>query len=176
MKIDPLDRWSGWAIILLAVWTGALIWQQAGQSGPGEAAAVGARASVVYVDPELDRNIEVARNLLAAGRPDESETLINGLLERFPYEGRLHMLLGDIRMHRQDPLAALLAFRRAIDLNPDFLDKRTPLFQGKKIKVSLKEATAALEELARRTPEATELGDYRQTLHYMKRRIAGSCG
>ena len=56
------------------------------------------------------------------------------LLTDFPYEGSPHMVLGDLHLRRQEPVQAMIAYKNAIKLNPDYLDKKTPVFQGKKIK------------------------------------------
>jgi hypothetical protein len=55
-----------------------------------------------------------------------------------------------------------------VDLNPDFLDRKTRLFQGREIKGVLKEVAALL---ARRPDQAA-----RRELLYMQRKVAGGCG
>ena len=70
----------------------------------------------------------------------------------FPYEGELYMLKGDILVRRQQPVAAMYAYKEAIGLNPDFLDKKTRQFQGRKIKNTVEEALTAIESGLRAQP------------------------
>jgi hypothetical protein len=86
------------------------------------------------------------------------------------------MVIGDIELRKQDPVAAMEFFRSAIDLNPDFLDKKTEVFQGKKIKATVLEAKALIEKELEANPGNDELSGKRKTVYYMLRRIAGSCG
>ena len=86
------------------------------------------------------------------------------------------MLKGDILMRRQQPIAAMYEYKEAISLNPDFLDKKTKSFQGKKIKVTVDEAMAAIESGLNQNPGNSQLKDDRQAVYFMKRKIAGSCG
>ena len=67
-------------------------------------------------------------------------------------------------------------YKEAISLNPDFLDKKTKEFQGKKIKVTVEEAMTAIETRLQNNPGDDQLKDHRQTVYFMKRKLAGSCG
>ena len=62
-----------------------------------------------------------------------------------------------------------------MELNPDFLDKNTKLFQGKKIQVSIEEAQAAIETGLQVKPDDTQLKKDLKVLYYMRRKLAGSC-
>ncbi len=125
---------------------------------------------------ELERKIQLAKTLLAGDNIEKSELLVDALLDDNPFEGKLYMLKGDILLRRQQPVAAMYQYREAIGLNPDFLDKKTPLFQGKKIKVTVEEAMAAIEAGLRDNPGDRTLKTDRETVYYMKRKLAGSCG
>ena len=86
------------------------------------------------------------------------------------------MLMGDLFMRKQDPVKAMHEYRQAIDLNPDYLDKKTPLFQGKKLKVAVGEALAEIEHRLRQNPGDEALRSEKKIIYYLYRRIAGSCG
>ena len=128
------------------------------------------------VTPELQNKIALARDLLVQDNLTKSESLVESLISEFPYEGELYMLKGDILMRHQQPIAAMYEYKEAISLNPDFLDKKTRLFQGKKIKVTVEEAMAAIESGLQQNPGNSQLKDDRQTVYFMKRKLAGSCG
>jgi len=67
-------------------------------------------------------------------------------------------------------------YKEAVDLNPDYLDKKTDLFQGKKLKVAVDEALDEIEMELKANPGDKSMKDSRKLIYYLKRRIAGSCG
>jgi hypothetical protein len=70
----------------------------------------------------------------------------------------------------------MLAYREAVDLNPDYLDKKAPDFQGKKIKNTVNEARQLIEVELNKNSADKDIQSYRKTVYYMLRKIAGSCG
>jgi hypothetical protein len=83
---------------------------------------------------------------------------------------------GDLHLRQQDPVTVMLAYKNGIDLYPDSLDKKTKVFQGKKVKAVVLEAKAIIEKDLKSNPGNGELKQKRKTVYYMLRRIAGSCG
>lgn len=174
--MDKLDRWTTFAVTVTLLYAAFLLFMVPRQSEPGQG---GNRRQTVHqyiINPELDKKIQIAENLLIQDNLEKTEMLINSLIKEFPYEGKLFMLKGDLLMRRQQPVAAMYQYKEAIGLNPDFLDKKTKLFQGKKIKVTVEEAMAAIESGLRQQPGNNQLKDDRETVYYMKRKLAGSCG
>ncbi len=125
--------------------------------------------------PEVAKRAKQIRALIVQGNLSKAQALADDLLHRFPDEGETHMVLGDIHARRQQLMKALSEYRRAIELNPDYLDKKTPKFQGRKIKHLVDEAQEQLEGRARQGADPLLQGD-RQLVYYLLRRIAGSCG
>ena len=86
------------------------------------------------------------------------------------------MLMGDIYIRRQELIKAVLEYKEAVDLNPDYLDKKTPLFQGKKLKGAVKEALDEIEKKIKANNDDEAMRQNRKVIYYLQRRIAGSCG
>ena len=95
------------------------------------------RQQVRVFDPELDRKVKIAKDLLENNNLLKAEELATALISEFPYDGAPYMVIGDIQLRRQDPVAAMASYRNGIELNPDYLDKKTGVFQGKKIKATV---------------------------------------
>ena len=125
---------------------------------------------------ELEGAGNLMRNLLEAGNFVQAETLIGELIRKHPYRGEPRMFMGDLLMRKQDPVRAMHEYKQAIDLNPDYLDKKTPLFQGKKLKVAVGEALIEIENRIKKGPGDEALKREKKELYYFYRRIAGSCG
>jgi hypothetical protein len=70
---------------------------------------------------------------------------------------------------------AILEYKEAVDLNPDYLDKKTPLFQGKKLKTAAAEALVEIGNRLKLNPGDEQVKRERKIIYYLQRRIAGSC-
>jgi len=126
--------------------------------------------------PELEKQINVIRNLLDAGNPAEAEPLAKAVVQQYPFQAEPQMLLGDVLMQMQDPIQAMHAYKKAIGYNPDYLDRKTPQFQGKKLKNAVGEALTEIESRLKQHPGDENLNREKKTVYYLYRKIAGSCG
>jgi tetratricopeptide (TPR) repeat protein len=123
-----------------------------------------------------DSKIKMLRGLVAGNNIKKAEALLEGMLKKYPYEGEPHMLMGDIMMRKQDPVAAIYSYKEAVDLNPDYVDKKAPLFQGRKIKVAIDEAKENINTALSKSPGDRNIKADKKTMYYLLRRLAGSCG
>jgi tetratricopeptide (TPR) repeat protein len=174
--MDKLDKLTAIFVIALGCYAAVLLMTANGQS---QATVPGTHSQQVpqrVLSPELERKIQTAKNLLAQDSLEKSELLLNALLGEFPYEGELYLLKGDVLVRRQQPIAAMHAYREAIGLNPDFLDKKTRQFQGRKIKNTVEEALTAIESGLQHNPDDRQLRNDQKIVYFMKRKLAGSCG
>ena len=146
------------------------------QSGNQEEQRETQRVAVQIKDPALDNKIALAKSLLAGNNIEQAEKLLAELIQAYPFESVPYFLNGDVRLYRQDPVGAMLEYRKAVDLNPDFLDKKSDMFQGKKIKKTVEEARAVIESGLTANSADAALLTARKEYYYMLRKIAGSCG
>ena len=172
--MDRLDKISAFAIAGFALWVLVLVVVQLGQDD--ECPVVQNPQAVLRLDPVLDKKIALAKSLLAGNNLAQADQLLTELSATYPFEAMPYFLKGDAYLYRQDPVGAMLEYRKAVDLNPDFLDKKADLFQGKKIKKTVEEAREAIESGLAAKPDDPFLIDARKTYYYMLRKIAGSCG
>ncbi len=175
--MDRLDRISIWVIVALIISSFVLTGGYKGEAGPGRKAQK--RLAIAEVTPangEVEKNIKVIKNLIESNNLDKAEILVKELMQKFPYEGEPHMVMGDIYVRKQDLLKAMPEYKEAVDLNPDYLDKKTSLFQGKKLKVVVNEALEEVEKRINSDAADKSAKEERKQIYYLKRRIAGSCG
>jgi len=175
--MDWLDKISGLAIVLLIISSFVLISSHMGEAGPdmtmSERKAIAANRPAV--NDEIAGELKLIKNLIEAGTLDKAGALTLKLVEKYPFEGEPRMIMGDIYMRRQEPLKAMPEYKQAVDLNPDYLDKNTPLFQGKKLKVAVSEALTGIEKVIRLNPDDASINNSRKNVYYLQRKIAGSC-
>nr|MBF0222381.1 hypothetical protein [Desulfobulbaceae bacterium] len=174
--MDRLDRISTGAIVVLAVWAVVLLMFNGGGQGASKDRLPGKGQEVQrYIDPNFDTKLALAKKLIASGSIEQAGLLVDELLKNYAFEGQPYMLKGDIFLRKQQPVQAMSQYRKAIDLNPDFLDKKTTVFQGKKIKKTVDEAQVLIDEALAENPGNEEQKEYKKMLYYMLRKIAGSC-
>lgn len=175
--MDRLDKISIWVIIILVISSFVLASGYRSEAGPErKAAKKKASAGFTVVNAEVENKVKLARNFMESDNLEKAEVLVKELMQKYPYEGGPHMVMADIFLRRQQLLKAMPEYKEAIDINPDYLDKNTPLFQGKKIKSAVTEALAEVEKRLEAVPGDADMKEQRKTIYYLERRIAGSCG
>ncbi len=169
-RLDRLDLLSLLALVLLAAATRAAVLDY-----PADLPTRKELRQQQMVDPKLAAALDAAVNLIASGNPAEADKLVARLEQAYPYNGKVHMLRADLYLLRQQPIQAMLAMRRAVDLYPEFLDRKADDFQGRKVRNTMREAQQALEGQDLEMPPE-ERARYRKVLLYLQRKLAGSCG
>ena len=175
-----MDRFDSVSLLLVAVLLAASAWLVSGHSHQHKPDRAKQQAVSQEESPaslaELDNKAKLIGNLLEAGNLVAAEALARELAQKYPYSGASHMLLGDLSMRKQNPVDAMHEYQQAVDFNPDYLDKKTPLFQGKKLKVAVAEALAEIEKQLKQNPGSETLKLEKKIAYYLYRKIAGSCG
>ncbi len=176
--MDRLDKISVLAIASLLIGSFVVIHSHADEAKPVrdlQQRVVAAENSASIED--LNDKAKVIRNLMEGGNLTQAEVLTRELLQKYPFaQGEPHMLMGDLLMRRQEPIKAVHEFKDAIECNPDYLDKKTPLFQGRKLKVAVEEAQTEISRRLKMTPGDESLKNEQKVIYYLYRKIAGSCG
>lgn len=174
--MDRLDRFSIWAIVILIISSSALISHHVGETKSGrEGRETKTTLNSTIVFSGIENEVGVIKSLIEGNNLNKAEILIKELIQKYPFEGEPKMLMGDIFMRRQDPVNAILEYKEAVDLNPDYLDKKTSLFQGKKLNVAVKEAIIEIEKKIKVNPDDRLIKKCRKDIYYLQRKIAGGC-
>jgi tetratricopeptide (TPR) repeat protein len=175
--LDRLDKLAVFAVVAMLIAGLIIIASYSGRENPAVSGSGVSRQAVVIISPEFDNKLKITKTLLNSGNLPKARELINSMIKDYPYDGRPYMLLGDLYVHNQQPILAMLEYRKGVDLNPDFLDKKAKkLFRGKQIKNILTEARQVIKAGLAERPGDPQLKQQLETLYYMLRRVAGSCG
>ena len=174
--MDRLDRISVWAIVILVISSSSLISHNMGEAKPEQNSSKRQETPVKPgMDFDMHNKVQIAKNLLEGNSPGKAEPLVRDLIQQHPYEAEPRMLMGDIHMRRQEAVSAALDYKEAVDLNPDYLDRKTPFFQGNKLKIAVREALEDIEKKLKVSPGDESLKKERKIIYILQRRIAGSC-
>jgi tetratricopeptide (TPR) repeat protein len=175
--LDRLDKLALFTVVAMLIAGLIIIASYSGRENPTVSGSGVSRQAVVIISPEFDNKLKITKTLLNSGNLLKARELINSMIKDYPYDGRPYMLLGDLYVHNQQPILAMLEYRKGVDLNPDFLDKKAKkLFRGKQIKNILTEARQVIKAGLAKSPGDPQLKQQLETLYYMLRRVAGSCG
>ncbi|MEN8135329.1 MAG: hypothetical protein ABFS18_07300 [Thermodesulfobacteriota bacterium] len=175
--LDRLDKLALFGVAVMVIVGSFIIVSFSGRENPTLGGAGVSRQPVIIVSPEFDSKLKITKTLLNSGNLTKARELINSMIKDYPYDGRPYMLLGDLYVREQLPILAMLEYRKGVDLNPDFLDKKAKkLFRGKQIKNILDEARQVIRAGLAESPGDPQLKQQLETLYYMLRRVAGSCG
>ena len=74
-----------------------------------------------------DPRWQEARKDLAAGKVGEAKALFEQLGKQYPNEADIHLFLGITQLRLHNPDGAVLAIKKALDVNPNHVDARTLL-------------------------------------------------
>ncbi len=174
--MDNLDKIS---FIAMTVLIAFLVVLSMDYKSEAENSVVSGSAKAAYAMGVSDipaERIKMLKGLVANNNIGKAEAGVDELLKKYPYDGAPHMLMGDIRIRKQDPVAAMYSFKDAIDLNPDYVDKKSELFQGRKIKNTVDEAMGIVEQALTKNDNNKEMKEAKKTVYYLLRKLAGSCG
>ena len=172
--MDNLDKIS---VLVIAVLTAILV--TIGMDYKSEAGSNSTEQKtrgMIRVSEIPSEEIERLKVLVTNNNIKKAEITVAALLEKYPYDGEPHMVMGDIMMRRQDPVAAMYSYREAVDLDPDYVDKKTPVFQGRKIKNTIDEAKVVINSGLTDSPDDEDMKKAKKTMYYLLRKLAGSCG
>ena len=139
----------------------------------------GGATALQAMPPAVEAQAKQIKDILAGGgNPEQARVLIKAALTKFPYGGEFYMLLGDVCMREMDPVGAVLEYRKAVELDPDFADKTSHAYEGGKIRVAIKAAKRIVVAALAHDPggkQDARMKTARSDIYYLQGRLAGSC-
>lgn len=125
---------------------------------------------------EMDRKIyEDVISLKEKGLYTEAMAALQDVMKRYPKKPQSYVYRAQLYFHQAKLGEAIHNYRQAVEMEPDYVDKRTPLFIGDKIK---KLVTEGREKFAREKalkPEDKGVQTALQDIYYLQSRLAGGC-
>jgi len=170
---DRLDMAAVIALGILSIWAAYLISAETVKPKPPR--RVMARVEQPRLDARLQKMLRTADNMMRTTGGKDAEVLIAQLKRELPYDARPQVIEANLFWRRQQTLAAMHAFRRAIDLDLDYLDKKSPLFQGKLIRNVVNEAKEIISAGLKGGVDGERLRAAKKEYYYMLRKLAGGC-
>jgi tetratricopeptide (TPR) repeat protein len=173
MKLDKFDIINISAAAVLAA--GAVFYCVAGGNTAAADNIAAARAGWIKADPEMAPKIEAAKVLMDSGQMREAARDLKEVCRKDPFDASAHALLGQACSSLQDYPAALKEYRMCLELDADYVDKRSGKFLGNGINCMLGECKPRLESELSKNPGDKQVSGAIRDVHYLERMLAGGC-
>jgi len=174
MKLDRFDILIVAAVFVLtaaALTLGAK--GEAGQDRPTAAAA--ARAKAAPPDPAAYQEISRANELISSDQVDEAVNSLKALAASHPEMSEPHALLGQAYARVLDYPSSMREFRIALVMDPEYVDKKSGKFIGKRIKAAVKDGMADAKARISKDPGDKTARATLKDAYYLERMLAGGC-
>jgi tetratricopeptide (TPR) repeat protein len=175
-KADLLDALSAAVLVLAGLFVVIFFWQAAaGDPGSEERFLAGLlKESEKRIDKERSQ-IAFLHEMVEEGRKDEAWEEGLAAAARLQGNSQFHLFLARGYRERGDLAPAITEYRRAVEANRDYTDRRSPFYLGKKLKDLVREGRAAYLAGENRAPAAGLVADAVRNLFFLERSLAGGC-
>lgn len=177
--MDFIQKFSVAALISLTVITAGMLVQHQVEiqqsAGTGDSlkvdlekyyAAKIAANKVLYA--EVIKLLEQRQTAAAMERLAEIKAAHPDNPESFIFQAKLENRDGQIA-------AAIHSYRMAVDIDPDYIDKKTPVFIGDEIMQMITDTRSKLQREKKLKPDDKSIHLALEDIYYLQRRIAGGC-
>lgn len=176
--MDWLDKLSiaaitGFALITIGMLAGQEVTKRR-QDNPGAVAKeeIGSYA----VQEETDKKIyQEVISYKKQGLYSEAMTKLRDIMKRYPEKARSYVYLAELHLQQGGLADGIHDYRQAVEMEPDYVDKNTPLFIGDKIKDLVTEGREKFGREKALKPKDEKVRKALEDVYYLQRRLAGGC-
>ncbi len=176
--MDWLQRLSIVAIAALALITmGMVVNQEIDEKRHSSSRAMaGAGADSYALQVEMDKKIyQDVTSDMKQGLYAEAMAKIKGIMEEHPEKPMSFVYLAQLNLKEGKLGECIQNYRRAVEMEPDFVDERTPLFIGDEIKEPVTEGIEKFKREKALKPNDEEVKKTLKDVYYLQRRLSGGC-
>ncbi|MEA3469152.1 MAG: hypothetical protein U9R57_13140 [Thermodesulfobacteriota bacterium] len=177
--MDSLDKFN---FILLAVLilltTGMLVQHELMASKNTVSVLDGKEAMIKQYEERIARDAIIYKEVVVAkdeNRQQDAMTMLDEIIRSHPENPQSYVLQAEI-IHTKGQLAkAIATYRIAIEMEPDLVDNKTPLFIGDSVMDLITVARGKLNREKKLKPDDKTIAVALENIYYLQRRIAGGC-
>jgi tetratricopeptide (TPR) repeat protein len=177
--MDRLDKISIAAIAVLVMATIGMLSnreiskRQHGHN-PGSESEGGKNSYALQI--EMDRKIyqEVA-SYQKQGLHAKAMAKLEDVMKKYPQRPRSHVYMAQLHLKQGELASAIHEYRQAVEMEPDYVDERTPLFIGNEIKELVVEAREKFGREKKLRPQDKIVKIALNDVYYLQSRLAGGC-
>jgi len=170
--MDGFDKGIIAAVIALVLGIGYIYYT----ISPAESAVRPIASRVkVEVDPAVYPKLDAARSLMEANMPKEALESLNKIADEYPAVSDTYALMGEVYSRMQDYPEAMKSFRRALMMDPDYVDKKSKKYIGGRMESSMKEGMKQAKAALQKDPSDKSAKKALEDAYYIERMLAGGC-
>jgi tetratricopeptide (TPR) repeat protein len=176
--MDWLDKLSIVAIAGLTLITAGMLANQEitkrrldnpGRADEGEKSSY---SSQTEMDKQIFAEVTAYRK---KGLYAEAIAEVEDIVKSHPEKSLSYVYLAQLHVEQGKLADSIHSYRRAVEMEPDYVDPRTPLFMGDEIKKLVKEGMEKLEREKTLKPKDEGVRQALKDVYYLQRRLAGGC-
>ncbi len=177
--MDLIQKLSITALVLLSLIAGGMLIQHQmstqGSAGKGETGKIDIKK---YYEKKIARNAEIFAEVIKLQEQKKFTQAMKKLEEiraAHPDNPQAYVYQAQIEYDQGRIAAAIHSYRTAVDQEPDYVDKKTPLFIGDTMLTLINQARGKLQREKKLKPNDRTILIAIDDLLYLQRRIAGGC-
>ena len=125
---------------------------------------------------EADKKIyEAVTSAIEKGLYGEAETKLEGIMQKHPNKPLSYIYLAQLDLKQGRLGDSVHNYRLAVEMQPDFVDKKALLYQGEAITKVVKEGTDKFQREQKLKPDDKNVKQALKDVFYLQRRLAGGC-
>ena len=176
--MDRLDKFNIIIIVLISLITiGMLVNQEIIKRRQGNQEAAAAEKARYYTE-QMALNAKIYQEVISLkeqGLDDEAMTKLQEVMKTYPGRSQSYVYMAQLSLESGKLGDAIHNYRLAVENDPDYLDKKTPLFIGSEIKTLVSESLEKFGREIKLKPNDQTVRNVLQDLYYLQRRLAGGC-
>ncbi len=178
LTIDPLELLTKAALAVLSAVMLFMLAQQLLTGQDNNASEVSAAEHLRRLEQQLAQDKALYKDVAELAGQRQHSAAMDKLKEieaAHPDSPRALLWRGQLQYELGEIADSLASYRQAIDKEPGFIDKKSPLFAGTGIKAHVEESQAKLLREQTLKPGDSSIKKALDELLYIKRRLAGGC-
>ena len=177
--MDRFDKFNITLIVLISLITiGMLVNQEITERRQGNPGADGKAEKERYYAEQMALNAKIYQEVISLkeqGRDDEAMTKLQEVMKTYPGRSQSYVYMAQLSLKSGKLADTIHNYRLAVENDPDYLDKKTPLFIGREIKTLVTESLEKFGREIKLKPNDQTVRNVLQDLYYLQRRLAGGC-
>lgn len=133
------------------------------------------RVGSISPDPDISPKISQAKAMIEVGQSKEAVELLKPVASQYPVLAEPHALLGQAYSRDLDYNSSIKEYRLALQIDPDYVDKKSDKYIGKRITASVKECKAQSYFVLGKNPNDVYACSALNDVSYIERMLAGGC-
>jgi len=177
--MDRLDKFNIIIIVLISLITiGMLANQQITERSQDNPGTNSKAEKERYFAEQMALNAKIYQEVTSLnekGLYDEAMTKLQEVMKTYPGRAQSNVYMAQLSLKTGKLADAIHNYRVAVENDPDYLDKETPLFIGHEMKGLVTESLDKFGREVKLKPNDKAVRDVLEDLYYLQRRLAGGC-